>query len=647
VAAEQADQGRIRPLALLRHIGLPIVAAVVLVFPWLVSVVFQHPETLVGGDQSRVRSMALNRLVHLATGPVGRNRLGWLLVLAALVPLFLADGPRERNAVRAWSMSIVAITLSWLAGRGWGPLVPPAAVMAVIIAMGFAIAAGLGLAAFSLDVRNRSFGWRQGVVLASAVGLGLTSLPLIAAARGGRWNLPSRTVANELAWMPADASNGSFRALWIGSPRILPGAGVSLGPNLAVATSTDGLTNYTDTIGSPSSTAMNKVVRELQAGGSGATNRLGAALAPFGIRYLILVQRPWKGGLRQRVDPGFAQHLFGQLDFRQIDVGGDVILLENTRWVPVRSLVPGNIVVNTASLPGDGSSTGGPTTAGATVALNGATALLPLEQTPDVGAAPAIATEIVGTAAVPSPRGPFVGSTAGEPTLVVAGTYDSGWKVTAGGKTVRPTELTNGTMAFDLAAANPGVLQLNFTAGLAHSVSLLLQALLWAFAFVVLFIRRNRRSGSRESQLLQVEAAAARATEQAEPVPGVAADDDDYLDFSGNEFGVDEGGGVARARKAVPRVTRSLRAPSRSVKDPSRAAEPTSSPERTVLVTDQQAGSDAPVLVTDTSDPLAVGNRNDSDESISALIAGVAPTAAPDAPVVADAVADVEPEEGR
>jgi hypothetical protein len=313
---------------------------------------------------------------------------------------------------------------------------------------------------------------------------------------------------------------------------------------------------------------MNEVVRELQAGGSGATNRLGAALAPFGVRYLVLVQRPWKGGLRQRVDPGFAQHLFGQLDFRQIDVGGDVILLENTRWVPIRSLVPGKIGVNTASLPGNGSSTTGPTTAGATVALNGATALLPLEQTPDVGAAPAIATEIVGTASVPSPRGPFVGSTAGEPTLAVAGTYDSGWKVTAGGKTVRPTELANGTMAFDLAAVNPGALKLDFTAGLAHSISLLLQGLLWAFAFVVLFIRRSRRSGSRESQLLQVEAAAARATEQSGPIPGTAADDDDYLDFSGSEFGVDEGGGVARARKVVPRVTRSLRAPSRFIKDP-------------------------------------------------------------------------------
>lgn len=568
VAAEQADQGRIQPIVLLRHIGLPIVAAVVLVFPWLVSVVLQHPETLVGGDQSRVRSLALNRLVHLATGPVGRNRLGWLLVFAAIVPLFLADGPRERNAVRAWSMSILAITLSWLAGRGWGPLVPPAAVMAVIIAMGFAIAAGLGLAAFSLDVRNRSFGWRQGVVLASAVGLGLTSLPLIAASRGGRWNLPSRTLANELAWMPADASNGSFRSLWIGSPRILPGAGVSLGTNLAVATSMDGLPNYTDTIGSPSSNAMNEVVRELQAGGSGATNRLGAALAPFGVRYLVLVQRPWKGGLRQRVDPGFAQHLFGQLDFRQIDVGGDVILLENTRWVPIRSLVPGKIEFNTASLPGNGSSKSDPKTGGATVALNGASAFLPLEQTPDVGAAPAIATEIVGTPSVPAPRGPFMGSTAGEPTLAVAGTYDSGWKVTAGGKTLPPTELANGTMAFDIEAANPGALKLDFTAGLAHSLSLLLQGLLWAFAFAVLFIRRSRRSGSRESQLLQVEAAAARATEQSEPISGIDADDDDYLDFSGNEFGVDEGGGVARARKVVPRVARSLRAPTRSVKDP-------------------------------------------------------------------------------
>ena len=543
VAAEQGDRGRVRARSLLRQIGLPILCAVVLLLPWLVTVAFQHPETLVGGDQSRVRSLAFNRLIHLATGPVGRNRLGWLLVFAALVPLVLADGPRERNAVRAWSMSIAAIGLSWLAGRGWGPPVPPAAVMVVIIAMGFAIAAGLGLAAFSLDVRNRSFGWRQGLVLASAVGLGLTSLPLIAAARGGRWNLPARTLANELAWLPADASDGAFRSLWIGSQRILPGAGVSLGSNLALATSVDGLTSYTDTIGSPSSTAMKAMVRQLQAGGSGATNRLGVALAPFGVRYIVLVQRPWKGGLRQRIDPKFAQNLFGQLDFRQIDVGADVILLENTRWVPVRSLVPAKIVINTASAPdafetsGSGRPANSVSAPGASVALNGATALLPLEKVPDVGAAPAIATEIAGSATVPSPRGPFEGSRSGEPTLYVAGTFDSDWAVRAGGKTVDPTSLANGTMAFDLSATTPGDITLRFHAGIGHWLSLALQGLLWAFSLIVLFRGRSRRSGSRESQLLQVEAAAALAIEQSGQFPGVVADDDEYLDFSGHELG--------------------------------------------------------------------------------------------------------------
>jgi GT2 family glycosyltransferase len=575
VANEIADQGRIRMRALLSHVGLALLSSVLLLLPWLLTVVFQHRETLVGGDQSRVRSMALNRLIHLAAGPVGRNRVGWLLVVAALVPLFLADGPRERNAVRAWSMSTVAIALSWLAGRGRGPLVPPVAVMVVIIAMGFSIAAGLGLAAFSLDVRNRSFGWRQGLVVASAVGLGLTSLPLIAAARGGRWNLPARTMANELAWMPADASNGSFRTLWIGSQRLLPGAGVTLGANLAVATSTDGLTNYTDTIGTPSSAATKEMVRQLQAGGSGATNRLGAALAPFGVRYVVLVQRAWKGGLRQRLDPTFAQHLFGQLDFRQIDVGGDVVLLENTRWVPVRSLVPGKIVINTASLP-ETASRGGSAVARAGVALNGASALLRLEQVPDVGAAPAIATEIARSTTVPSPRGPFVGSTNAEPTLVVGGTYDSGWTIRAGEKTVQATALANGTMAFDIAAIQPGEISVRFNAGVVHWLSLLLQGILWAFSLTLLFRRRSRRSGSRESQLLQVEAAAALAIEQSGPLPGVAADDDEYLDFSGNTFGTDEGGGVARPRKVIPRSKRVPRAPLRdATKFESPVPEPT------------------------------------------------------------------------
>jgi GT2 family glycosyltransferase len=565
IAAEEPNAGNIRALVLFRHVGLSFLCTLVLVGPWLLTTVLAHPATLVGGDQSRTRGLALNRMIHLATGPVGRNRLGWLLVLAALVPLFIADGPRERNAARAWTMTTLAIALTWLAGRGWGPLVPPAAVMAIVVAMGLAIAAGLGLAAFSLDVRNRSFGWRQGLVLASAVGLGLTSLPLIGAARSGRWNLPTRTLANELAWMPADAANGSFRTLWIGSPRILPGQGTSLGtnlPNLAIATSIDGLSSYTDTIGSPSSTAMNNMIREVQLAGSGSTNRLGAALAPYGIRYIVLVQRPWKGGLRQRVNPEFAQQLFGQLDFRQIDVGSDATLLENTRWVPVRSLVPGKIVVNSASDAGTGSNgslsggTGG-FKGGAWVSLDGAMAFQRLEQTPEVGAAPAVPTEIVGSTAPASPRGPFEGATNGEPSLVVGGTYDSDWEIVSQGKTVHPTALANGTMAFDLTALNPGPLTMRYNAGFTHTLLLLLQGLLWAFSFLVLFRRRSRKSGSRQSQLLQVERIAALAIEEAGPAADLAADDD-YLDFSGTGSS-DDGGGLAVRRKAIPRSLRLVR----------------------------------------------------------------------------------------
>jgi hypothetical protein len=445
--------------------------------------------------------------------------------------------------------------------------VPPAAVMSIIVALGFAIAAGLGLAAFSLDVRNRRFGWRQGLVLASAVGIGLTSLPMVAAARGGRWNLPNRTLANELAWMPADAGNGSFRTLWIGSPRILPGAGTSLGTNLALATSVDGLTTYTDTIGSPSSSAMQSMIAQLQSAGSGATNRLGAALAPYGVRYIVLVQRPWKGGLRQRVNPAFAQRLFGQLDFRQIDVGevrADVTLLENTRWVPIRSLVPGKIVFNTASAPGTGSLSSGPTEVGASVALDGAVALQPLAQAPDVGAAPAIATDIVRAGAVPLPRGPFAGSINGESTLAVGGTFDSGWELRAGAKLVRPTELANGTMAFNLAALNPGPVTMQFNAGSSHTLLLLVQGLLWASALIILIRRRNRKSGSRESQLLHVERAAALAIEEAGPIDDLSADDDEYLDFSGSPLSADDGGGLAPRRKAIPRTLRPDRVPSRS-----------------------------------------------------------------------------------
>ena len=125
------------------------------------------------------------------------------------------------------------------------------------------------------------------------------------------------------------------------------------------------------------------------------------------------------------------------------------------------------------------------------------------------------------------------------------------------GKTIYPTALANGTMAFDLTALNPGPLTMRYNAGFTHTLLLLLQGLLWAFSFLVLFRRRSRKSGSRQSQLLQVERIAALAIEEAGPAADLAADDD-YLDFSGTGSS-DDGGGLAVRRKAIPRSLRLVR----------------------------------------------------------------------------------------
>src|SRR5690606_27432956 len=108
-------------------------------------------------------------LLRFDTGPIGSPLNAAVLVAAAYV-LVVGRGWRLSWAARAWSIALAAWGVVWAAGMGWVPVaLPPTEVLLAPAGAALALSAGLGAAAFDLDVRRRGFSWRQ---LASVVAVG-------------------------------------------------------------------------------------------------------------------------------------------------------------------------------------------------------------------------------------------------------------------------------------------------------------------------------------------------------------------------------------------------------------------------------------------------------------------------------------------
>ena len=89
-------------------------------------------------------------------------------------------------------------------------------------ALGLALAAGLGVAAFLEDLRTFHFGWRQFAAVAAAVGIALPVIGFAADTLDGRWGMSNDDWPTRFAWMDEERPDGDFKVLWVGDPTIMP-----------------------------------------------------------------------------------------------------------------------------------------------------------------------------------------------------------------------------------------------------------------------------------------------------------------------------------------------------------------------------------------------------------------------------------------
>lgn len=335
--------------------------AVLLHLPWSADfVVPGTPLSALTGVESSAGSVDLAALMRFQVGPVGGAPLGWALVIAAALPLLIGRGQRHGWAVRGWTMAVAFWGLAWLSERGTLPVSLPAAeVLLVPAAVGLALAAAMGVAAFEVDLPGYRFGWRQvasGIAAGSVV---VGTIPILGAAFDGRWKMPAGDHARALTFIDSENDDDAFRVLWVGDPAVLPIPGWELDNGLAYATTDGGNPRLEDLLVGSDDGRTGLMADALDLARSGQTARLGRLLAPMAVRYVVVPERiapaPFAGADRP-VPSGLRATLGAQLDLEPLDVPAGLSVFRNEAFYGSRaslaadSAPPATRIADTASL---------------------------------------------------------------------------------------------------------------------------------------------------------------------------------------------------------------------------------------------------------------------------------------------------------
>jgi len=467
--------GEVRGAGRILAIGFAGAAtALVLQLPWSVSLVTGGWQALVGATSLGGNPLTAGAIVRFETGPFGAAPLGWLFLPAGLLALVIGRRWRLGWAARSWALVLASFAATLvLAGGAFSGWFPAPEVLLAPAAVGLALAAGLGMTAFEADLPDYRFGWRQVASVLAALTLMIGVLPVLAAAGGGRWGLPESDFARPLRNVESKQGNGQiFRVLWLGDANLLPVAGwvldappvsdLGAGALLAYATSEDGMG---DVSGMPAGTdagATKQLADVMRIAAAGGTSRLGALLAPMGIRYVVVptgnAPRPFATGTE--VNPtSLLTVLDAQLDLSNVEVARGVVVYRNAAFGPERATLP----------PGTAFPSGGP------------------------GVADRIVPALTGAAtALPDQRGyqSFAGSVPDPATVYLGAASSSRWQLRVDGQPAERQEVLGWANAFTAAAGSNATLvyqtawwRLPLLGG---------QAFLWGLVLVYLFRSRVR-----------------------------------------------------------------------------------------------------------------------------------------------------------
>jgi GT2 family glycosyltransferase len=449
------------------------VGAGALNLPWITSWTW---EGVVGARPIGESGYGLASLASFEIGRTDFAALSLALYLPVIAAVLLAQAWRLTWAVRSAVMVLVFGAIVVLADRGAMPFaLPEAGVLLVPVALGLSISAAAALAAFDLDVRGGTFGWRQPLGILSSVAVVVGLAPGLGALANGSFQVPNTPLARLIdASLPDASSAGDYNVLLIGDARLLPVPATEYRDGVAWAIIDDGALDVRDRWMPPTNAAAELVTTALDEMAATSTLRAGRLLAPLSIRFVIV---PQFDGVSSTVgDPlplpmGLVGALEDQLDLVAVRPGLPTLeAFENRAWMPTYAQL-------------DGAGIGASSSAGAEVLvrtdLSGSAPRF-------VGADPLDATSDDVTAGVVHVSVPF----------------DERWALSVDGTAIEPRRAFGETTAFDIPAA--GVGELRYDTSVLRWFAVAAQVALWLAAIVV--AARVRVSvGRRDVMLLEDE----------------------------------------------------------------------------------------------------------------------------------------------
>ena len=318
--------------------GLALASLVIL--PWLVAAV-RHgdPATLTGVWETRAPLPSASEILTGSVGPVDVGLLGWGIVAAAALPIMTSRGWRFVWVIAGWVLTLAAwvatITLAQadlLGGAGSELFLVPAV-------LGLTLSAAMGPASFEHDVTTGDFGPAQVLSGLAVAALLIGIVPVALASANGRWYQPE---GDFRAALDTVDRGQSFRTAWIGDSDVLPMSGWALdtatGLTVGIA---DGMyptvTERYRLDGGPGGEQLRAAV---DAALTGRTSRLGRLLAPMGIKYVMLVDRPAPEPYSRRevaLPAGALASIQEQLDLSEVPLSPGAHLFQVAGTWPLRS----------------------------------------------------------------------------------------------------------------------------------------------------------------------------------------------------------------------------------------------------------------------------------------------------------------------
>jgi GT2 family glycosyltransferase len=346
------------------YLGVGVVAVLgglLLNFPWSSTWSWDQ---LVGPPPIGDPGLGVADLASFQIGVIDFAYLSLALYIPVIAAIALARAWRLTWAIRSGLLVVVFGAAAVFSDQGALPFPgPEAGVLLAPVAVGLAISAAAALAAFDLDVRGGSFGWRQPLGLLASVGIVIGVFPGVMAISDGAWNTPTTPLSRLVeAQLPDDAvdqtleesnengqliepGRGGYNVLLIGDARLLPVPAVEYRDGVSYAVVDDGPLDMRDRWAPPTSEAAEAIELALDQMASSSTLRAGRLLAPFGIRFIIAPEFDNVQSTTAEPLPlpaGLIDSLEDQLDLTSVTGLPTLEVFENRAWIPTVSQLTGS-----------------------------------------------------------------------------------------------------------------------------------------------------------------------------------------------------------------------------------------------------------------------------------------------------------------